>query len=223
MVITPVCGTGNSGSIPGSRPDRKSARQSLALFLSPSASLPDASAIYNDLYMEPGNKSTVDFFSLIIPAMQDRDRFDIHVGNVCTVLDKKIPGCYEIVAVESRGSDDSLNDWDHVKGEILVIIDGDLENQPTSLGDVVTAFEEGNDMAFAGQYPDSNNRASEANLCYFGIRRNALSRLHESPEGHKLILEILGPETIKKLGASPSEVSGSYILKHLKRMIGVMQ
>ena len=171
---------------------------------------------------EKDTKLTKDFFSLIIPAMADRDKFDIHVGNVCTVLDEKIPGCYEIVAIESRGSDENINDWDNVKGEVLVIVDGDLENRPTSLTDVVAAFEEGSDMAFAGQYTDSNNRANEA-LSYFGIRRNALPRLHESSEGHKLILEILGPETIKKLSSTPTEVSGSYILEHLKRMIGVKQ
>ncbi len=160
------------------------------------------------------------FFSLIIPNNADRERFKGHITSVCAVLDKQIPGYYEIVAVEA-GADDPTNEWDHVKGEVLVIIDGDLSCPPTALCEVVTAFEDGSDMAFAGQYPEGESISSEPKLSYFGVRRSSLSRLHESPEGHRLILEILGPETIKKLSTAPSEVSGNYILQHLRRMIGV--
>jgi len=160
------------------------------------------------------------FFSLIIPNNSDRERFKRHISSVCAVLDKQIPGYYEIVAVEA-GSDDPTNEWDHVKGEVLVIIDGDLSCPPTTLCEVVTAFEDGSDMAFAGQYMDGASTGSEPQLSYFGIRRSSLPRIHESPEGHRLILEILGPETIKKLSTAPSDVSGDYIMKHLRKMIGV--
>lgn len=170
----------------------------------------------------PENKSpSAVFFSLIVPSASDREKFDGHISSVCAVLDKQIPGYYEIIAVESQPDNSSLNDWDHVNGEVLVIIDGNLTCQPTSLHDVITAFMDGSDMAFAGQYIDGTSRTSEPDLSYFGIRRSSLSRIHESPEGQKLILEILGPETIKKLATSPTEVSGNYILKHLRRMIGV--
>lgn len=160
------------------------------------------------------------FFSLIVPNHSDRDRFQGHIKSVCAVLDNQIPGYYEIVAVEA-GEDNPANEWDHVKGEVLVIIDGDLSCPPTTLCEVVTAFEDGSDMAFAGQYQDGAPVGSEPQLSYFGIRRSSLPRLHESPEGHRLILEILGPETIKKLSTAPGEVSGNYILKHLRKMIGV--
>ncbi len=162
------------------------------------------------------------FFSLIIPANADRQLFEGHVNNVCAVLDQQIPGYYEIIAVES-GQDNSSNDWDNVKGEVLVIIDGNLECAPTTLCEVITAFQDGSDMAFAGQYRDSVKSHDDPELSYFGIRRSSLSRLHESPEGHRLILEILGPETIKKLGTAPREISGNYILKHLRKMIGVQK
>lgn len=173
--------------------------------------------------MTESKANTGVFFSLIIPASSDRQKFDGHINNVCAILDSKIPGYYEIVAIENRGDDNSLNDWDQVKGEVLVIIDGDLECPPTTLCDVIAAFEEGNDMAFAGQYVGPKGHNNEPDLSYFGIRRSSLSRIHESPRGHKLILEILGPETIKKLNTSPSEISGGYILKHLKKMIGVQK
>ena len=160
------------------------------------------------------------FFSLVIPSHEDRERFEGHINNVCAVLDDQIPGYYEIVAVES-GQDNPSNDWDHVKGEVLVIIDGDLSCSPTTLCEVITAFQDGSDMAFAGQYPDDKDLSSDPTLSYFGVRRSSLPRIHESPDGHRLILEILGPETIKKLSTSPREVSGNYILKHLRKMIGV--
>ena len=160
------------------------------------------------------------FFSLIVPSHTDRQRFEGHVSNVCAVLDNQIPGFYEIVAVES-GQDNPSNDWDHVKGEVLVIIDGDLSCSPTTLCEVITAFQDGSDMAFAGQYPDDRATGNDPALSYFGVRRSSLTRIHESPDGHRLILEILGPETIKKLSTSPREVSDNYILKHLRKMIGV--
>lgn len=162
------------------------------------------------------------FFSLIVPSVADRDRFQGHISSVCAVLDKQIPGYYEIVAIESS-EDNPSSDWDHVKGEVLVIIDGDLNCPPTTLNEVITAFEDGSDMAFAGQYQDGTSASSDPELSYFGIRRSSLPRLHESPEGHRLILEILGPETIKKLTTTPTEISGNYILKHLRKMIGVQK
>ena len=103
----------------------------------------------------------------------------------------------------------------------MVIIDGDLDIEPTTLTDVITAFKDGSDMAFAGQYHEGRREESTPELSYFGIRRSSLPRLHESPEGYKLIVEILGAETIKKLAEDPSEISGNYILKHLRKAVGV--
>lgn len=160
------------------------------------------------------------FFSLIIPAVPDREKFNIQVTNVCSVLDGRIPGCYEIITIEKQ-PDDSLSEWDHVKGEVLVIIDGNLEHPPTTLNDIVGAFEDGNDMAFAEQYPKDRNRWQQPDISYFGIKRSSLPRIHESPEGKRLILEILGPEAIKKLQVSSKESSDSYIVKHLKKILGI--
>lgn len=170
--------------------------------------------------MEDSKKSANMFFSLIIPAVPDREQFNVQVANVCTVLDDKIPGCYEIVTIEKQ-PDDSLSEWDHVKGEVLVIIDGNLQHPPTTLSDIVGAFEDGNDMAFAEQYLAARNEHHSPDISYFGIKRSALPRLHESPEGQRLILEILGPDNIKKLQSSENKSSGSYILKHLRKIVGI--
>lgn len=159
-------------------------------------------------------------YSLILPHHSDEKKFEVHVANVCSILENHVPNCYEIVAIEGKGSDVPSNEWDNVKGEVLVIIDGDLSSKPTVLSDVITSFKEGSDMAFAGQYKEGQKDAIDPELSYFGIRRSSLSRIHESPEGYKLILEILGPETIKKLSNDPSEISGHYILNHLKKMVG---
>ncbi len=172
--------------------------------------------------MAVSSKSSSMFFSLIIPAVPDREQFNVQVTNVCSVLDDKIPGCYEIITIEKQ-ADNSVNEWEHVKGEVLVIIDGDLQHPPTSLNDIVGAFEDGNDMAFAEQYPEVRGARPQPDLSYFGIKRSSLPRLHESPEGQRLILELLGPENIKKLQTSESKSSGSYILKHLKKIIGLGQ
>lgn len=160
-------------------------------------------------------------FSLIVPMSTDTEKFDVHVANVCSILDNHIPNCYEIVAIDGQGEDVPDNEWDAVRGEVLVIIDGNLDSRPTTLPDVVNAFNDGSDMAFAGQYQEGQKLGGDPELSYFGVRRSSLSRLHESPEGYQLIMEILGPDTIKKLSTDPSDVSGNYILKHLRKMIGV--
>lgn len=156
---------------------------------------------------------------MVVPALTDRKKFDVQIMNICGVLDGKIPGCYEIVTIENRKTDDHLDDWDHVKGDVLIIIDGDLEHVPTTLADVIDAFREGSDMAFAGQYAKTGAK-NDPDLSYFGIKRSALSRLHESPRGQKLILDILGPETIKKLDTAKDAGDGR-ILKNLRRLIDV--
>lgn len=163
------------------------------------------------------------FFSLVIPALADREKFNVQITNVCGILDGKIPGCYEIVAIENRQDDNNLDDWDHVKGEVLVIIDGDLEQEPTTLTDVIQTFKDGSDMAFASQYATSNHRRGEPDLSYFGIKRSSLPRLHESPNGQKLILEILGPETIKRLSTAKGDREGDHILKSLRKIVNVRE
>lgn len=160
-------------------------------------------------------------FSLIVPLATDTEKFNGHIANVCSVLDDHIPNCYEIVAIDGKGADVPNNEWDAVKGEILLIVDGDLDTKPTTLSDIISSFKEGSDMAFAGQYQEGQKVGDQPQLSYFGIRRSSLPRLHESPEGYRLIVEILGPETVSKLASEPSEVSGNYILKHLRKMVGV--
>lgn len=167
------------------------------------------------------SKESKVIFSLIVPHDSDTEKFEGHIANVCSILDDQAPNCYEIVAIEGKGKDVPTNEWDTVKGEVLVIIDGDLDIEPTTLTDVITAFKDGSDMAFAGQYHEGRREESTPELSYFGIRRSSLPRLHESPEGYKLIVEILGAETIKKLAEDPSEISGNYILKHLRKAVGV--
>ena len=167
------------------------------------------------------SKESKVIFSLIVPHNSNTEKFEGHIANVCSILDNHAPNCYEIVAIEGKGEDVPSNEWDTVKGEVLVIIDGDLDIEPTTLTDVITAFKDGSDMAFAGQYREGRVEESTPELSYFGIRRSSLPRLHESPEGYKLIVQILGAETIKKLAEDPSEISGNYILKHLRKAVGV--
>lgn len=171
--------------------------------------------------MKQESESEKIIYSLVVPHDTNNDVFQSHVDKVCSVLDNKVPNCYEIIAIEGKGQDVPDNDWDHVKGEILVIIDGDMTYEPTTLCDVVDAFDKGSDMAFAGQYDGPVKDENAPILSYFGIRRSSLPRIHESPEGYKLILGILGPDTIKKLSTEPTKVSDRYILNHLRKMIGL--
>lgn len=172
--------------------------------------------------MTSENKSEQIFYSLIVPNNTDTEIFQSHITKVCSVLDNHIPNYYEVIAIDGVDKDVPKKDWDRVKGEVLVIIDGDMKCEPTLLCDVVDAFKTGSDMAFAGQYQDQQGEENDnPTLSYFGIRRSALSRIHESPEGYKIILEILGPDTIAKLSTSPTKISDNYILHHLRQMIGL--
>lgn len=160
-------------------------------------------------------------YSLIIPIGIDRANFDNRIGNICTLLDDDIAGCYEIVAIESPKQNGASEDWDKVHGEVIVVIDGDLDRTPTTLREVIGSFEKGSDMAFAGQYAPDATFDDEPELSYFGIRRTSLGNIDKSPEGQQLVLEILGPEVIRKL-MEPTPTSGHvYILTHLRKLIGI--
>jgi|GEM_PF-2364644 len=169
--------------------------------------------------MNPAENKII--YSLVVPLSTDTNKFDKHIANVCSVLDDQIPNCYEIVAIDGEAKDVDDNEWDNVQGEILLIIDGDLDSKPITLSDIIASFKQGSDMAFAEQYKKGIETKTHPELSYFGIRRSSLKQLNSSLQGYQLMVEILGPDTIEKLATNPSAISGNYILKNLKKVIGV--
>lgn len=169
--------------------------------------------------MEKDSKSPI--YSFIVPLNPGHGEAKECIDGVCTVLDEKIAGSYEVIAIEDPKANDANDEWDQVKGEVVIILDGDLRQRPTTLCDVISAFEEGSDLAFAGQYTTKNATDSEPTLSYLGIRRSALDTIESSDEGKRLVVEVLGPKTIQKLRNRPTTALNGYILKHLQKVIGV--
>lgn len=169
--------------------------------------------------MEKDTKNPV--YSFIVPLHPEHGDAKACIDGVCTVLDEKIAGYYEVVAIEDPKADNASDEWDQVQGEVVIILDGDLRQKPTTLCDVVTAFEDGSDLAFAGQYAAQDPKTKEPSLNYLGIRRSALDTIKSSDEGKRLVVEILGPKTIQKLRNKPTPALNGYILKHLQKAIGI--
>lgn len=168
--------------------------------------------------MEPTTKNPI--FSILIPIKNDRGDFDQQVEKICRQLGGDKADCYEIIGIESPKSVNAHRDTDEVHGDVIIVIDGDLKQTPTTLSEVLGAFEKGSDMAFAGQYAANAKKTDEPELSYFAVRRNSLPHISESPEGQRLIVEVLGTDMIKRLIEQDDQSKHNYVFGHLRKMIG---
>ncbi len=164
------------------------------------------------------NSEVIPRYSLIIPWIEDQEKLDRQIKALCAVFEKATDSPYEIVAIDRSHIKEVARDLDRIKGEIFIIIDGEMNEPPEMLAELISSFEKGADLALAGHYADGKHGEDEPSLICFGIRRSALPRIKDSPEGFGMALNILGPEAIKRMSA-PSEEAGGHIPTYLKHLI----
>lgn len=157
-------------------------------------------------------------YSLIIPWIENQEKLDQQIKALCSVFESATDSPYEIVAIDRSHIKEVAEDLDRIKGEIFIIIDGEMNEPPELLKELIGSFEKGADLALAGHYNSNKDDSKEPSLICFGIRRSALPRIKESPEGFGLALNILGPEAIKRM-SSPSAEAGGHIPTYLKHLI----
>ncbi len=188
-------------------------------------------------------------FSLIIPTYNERNNIKKIVQVLSYLLDKVLPDDYELIIVDDDSPDKTwevaqalipeydhlrvilrrgerglstavIRGWQLAKGEILGVIDGDLQHPPEVLLKLLAAVDQGADLAVASRHveeggvsdwnivrrflsrgaqilgliilPGVISRVSDPMSGYFLVRRSAISEKTLNPIGYKVLIEVLG-------------------------------
>lgn len=194
--------------------------------------------------------------SLVIPTYNERDNVIPLVENLSQLLDRKIPDQYELIIVDDDSPDRTwelaskltpdypqlrvmrrqgekglasavVRGWQGSRGEILGVIDGDLQHPPEILYNLLETIEKGADLALASRHvegggvsewsllrrflsrgaqilglillPEVVGRVSDPMSGYFMVRRQAIAGLILNPTGYKILLEVIGKGRIKTI------------------------
>lgn len=196
------------------------------------------------------------FFSLVIPTYKERDNIKNVVSVLTELLDSSIPGDYELIIVDDDSPDGTwkvaqslipqypqlrvmrrqgerglssavIRGWQVAGGQVLGVIDGDLQHPPHVLLQLLRAIQEGADLAVASRHVDGGGvsswsfirrflsrgaqilgliflpgvlgRVSDPMSGYFLVKRNSIFGETLNPVGYKILLEVLGRGDIQEI------------------------
>ncbi|MEA5469726.1 polyprenol monophosphomannose synthase [Spirulina sp. 06S082] len=188
-------------------------------------------------------------FSLIIPTYKESQNIRKIVKQLTHLLDRKIPNQYELIIVDDNSPDRTgeialevaksypqlkvmcrqnekglstavIRGWQMARGEILGVIDADLQHPPETLLQLYEKMERKADLAVASRHisgggvsewslarrilsrgaqllglilvPQVVGRVSDPLSGYFLLRRDAIQGREMNPTGYKILLEVLG-------------------------------
>jgi dolichol-phosphate mannosyltransferase len=187
--------------------------------------------------------------SLVIPTYNESGNLEKVIQHLSRLLGRVLPNDYELIVVdddspdltwqlaqrlaldypclrvmrrcEERGlSTAVIRGWQVAKGEILGVIDGDLQHPPETLLKLLMEMERGADLAVASRHVDGGgvstwsvvrrflsrgaqllglvvlprvvSRVSDPMSGYFLVRRGAIAGYPLNPVGYKILIEVLG-------------------------------
>jgi dolichol-phosphate mannosyltransferase len=188
------------------------------------------------------------YFSLIVPTYNESQNIKDLVAALSNLLDESLPNNYELIVVDDDSPDRTwevaesltseyphlkvlrrkgerglstavIRGWQNSIGEVLGVIDGDLQHPPERLVQLLAAIQSGADLAVASRHIDTGG-VSDWNLArrflsrgaqllglmllpgvigkvsdplsgYFIVRRNAICDRPLSPIGYKILIEVL--------------------------------
>jgi dolichol-phosphate mannosyltransferase len=187
--------------------------------------------------------------SLVVPTYNESGNIHRIVDRLVALLDDALPGRYELIVVDDDSPDGTwekalalapslpqlkvmrrqrekglssavIRGWQAAEGEILGVIDADLQHPPEVLLDLVTAMKAGADLAVASRHvegggvsewslvrrflsrgaqllglivlPQVVGRVSDPMSGYFLVRRAAIAGPMLNPKGYKILLEVIG-------------------------------
>jgi dolichol-phosphate mannosyltransferase len=187
--------------------------------------------------------------SLIVPTYNESRNLEELIGQLCAVLEPVLAGHYEIIVVDDDSPDRTwelalrlverwpmlrvlrrcgekglstavIRGWQAARGEVLAVIDADLQHPPEVLARLWDAIAAGADLAVASRHvegggvsdwsalrralsrgaqllglavlPSVVGRVSDPMSGYFMIRRSAIAGAEMSPLGYKILIEVLG-------------------------------
>ncbi|MGG6268049.1 glycosyltransferase [Leptolyngbya sp. AN03gr2] len=189
------------------------------------------------------------YFSLVVPTYNEGRNVEQVVRVLSSLLDHALPNDYELIIVDDDSPDRTweiaqqmtveypnlrvmrrqderglstavIRGWQAARGEVLGVIDGDLQHPPEVLLKLVQAVKHGADLAVGSRHvegggtsdwgfirrflsrgaqmlgliilPSVVGRVSDPMSGYFMVRRDAIADCLMSPLGYKILLEVLG-------------------------------
>lgn len=194
--------------------------------------------------------------SLVLPTYNERGNIAPLVAQLTRLLDAMLPGAYELILVDDDSPDGTwavalglvaaypqlrvmrrrrerglssavIRGWQLARGQILAVIDADLQHPPDLLRSLWQAMAQGADLAIASRHIDGGGvsdwnlirrglsrgaqvlglvllpgvvgRVSDPMSGYFMVRRDAIADRPLQPKGYKILLELLGRGQIETI------------------------
>ena len=195
--------------------------------------------------------------SLILPTFNESGNISEIVRILSDLLDPAWAGRYELIVVDDNSPDRTwkialdlteqypqlkvvhretekglstavIRGWQAAQGEILGVIDADLQHPPEILLQLLAEMERGADLAIASRHvegggvsewsmirrflsrgaqmlglvilPEVINRLSDPMSGFFMVRRNAIAGVKLSPVGYKILIEVAARGKIRWIG-----------------------
>lgn len=196
-------------------------------------------------------------FSLVLPTYNEAHNIEEIVKILTQLLDRIILGAYELIVVDDNSPDETwklaqqlvpkypqlrvmrrisekglstavIRGWQIAKGEILGVIDADLQHPPEILLQLWQEMQRGADLAVASRHvegggvsdwgvirrflsrgaqmlglillPEVLGRLSDPMSGYFLVRRSAIVEKLLSPVGYKILIEVVARGNIRWIG-----------------------
>ncbi|TMB04111.1 MAG: glycosyltransferase [Deltaproteobacteria bacterium] len=207
------------------------------------------------LRVDPGREPPIRL-SLIVPTYNESRNLEELLRQLTAVLEPRLSGEYEIVVVDDDSPDGTwavamrlaerwsavrvmrrrsekglstavIRGWQVARGEVLAVIDADLQHPPEVLARLWEAVKAGADLAVASRraegggvsdwsalrralsrgaqllgllvLPSVVGRVSDPMSGCFMIRRSAIAGVELSPLGYKILIEVLGRGRIRTI------------------------
>ncbi|MEZ2228014.1 MAG: glycosyltransferase [Microcoleus sp.] len=197
------------------------------------------------------------YFSLIIPTYNECQNIKKIVEKLSQLLDSSLVGDYEMIVVDDDSPDRTwevalsltldypqlrvmrreherglstavIRGWQAARGEVLGVIDADLQHPPETLLNLLAEIKRGADLAAASRHvaeggvsdwsmirrflsrgaqtlglvilPGVVGRVSDPMSGYFMVRRSCIAGKTLNPAGYKILIEVLGRGDIRWIG-----------------------
>lgn len=193
-------------------------------------------------------------FSLVIPTYQESQNIPALIRRLSSLLDSILPEDYELIVVDDDSPDRTweiaqslileypqlrvmrrqqerglstavIRGWQVARGEVLGVIDADLQHPPETLLKLWSEIQRGADLAVASRHiegggvsewsllrrflsrgaqtlglvilPEVVGRVSDPMSGFFLVRREAIAGKVMNPLGYKILIEVLGRGNIR--------------------------
>jgi len=196
------------------------------------------------------------YLSLVIPTYKEAANIANLIGQLDNLLNRTIPNQYELIVVDDDSPDSTwkiaesltkeypqlrvirrtterglasavIRGWQQANGEVLGVIDGDLQHPPEVTVQMLEAIKQGSDLVVASRHvakggvsewnlvrrflsrsaqllglmilPEVLSRVSDPLSGYFMISRKAIADVSLNPIGYKILIEVLARGDIRQV------------------------